>query len=213
MHNPIKAVYFDYDGVLGKDVHSYITTCRYLSGLPGLDVTYDKLVEAYAIFAPQLRTGKITEREMWPDFCAKLNTDIDFSYLERAFAASEVNQDMIKIAKKLKESNIAVGIITDNTNLRIETIAHQKDLDSLFHPIINGCGFATSKTNTRSAVSMFEAALKALNIRAEEAVFIDNTADNLDVPEAMGFHVYHHDGELNDMLALKIYLSGFGLNV
>ena len=54
-------------------------------------------------------------------------------------------------------------------------------------------------------------ALELTDINAEEALFIDNSKDNLVAPRALGIKTVFYDDEKNDIEALSRTLKTFGL--
>ena len=65
--------------------------------------------------------------------------------------------------------------------------------------------------STKNEQKIFEAALNKLNIKPEEAIFIDNTESNLKTAFAMGINTIFFDDKENDMRSLKKNLKMFGV--
>ena len=59
----IKAIFFDYDGVLTKDKTGSYTTIRYLSQAAGVD--FSKAKEAFGRHNKELTLGTTTHAEIW----------------------------------------------------------------------------------------------------------------------------------------------------
>ncbi|VWD07771.1 haloacid dehalogenase [Burkholderia lata] len=188
----IKAIFFDYDGVLTTDRTGSITTNRYLSKVSGVD--YESIQKAFSNYNDDLILGKTTHRAIWEAICESIGHDLDFSLLEQAFLSTPANDAMFELARKLS-NRYAVGIITDNKRDRIDCLRKAQRLDELFSPVVVSAELGIGKKSS----AIFEKALQPLRINSNEAVFVDNTPANLVVAEQLGMHTYLHDDELNDV--------------
>lgn len=197
----IRAVFFDFDGVLTTDKTGSLTTIRYLSDHTGIE--HARLQEAFRPFNDDLNLGRTTHDEIWPALCRALHRDIDQALLPLAFESTPMNAGMMRLARALK-AHYCVGIITDNKKDRIDHLKAYADLDALFDPIVVSAEVGSSKEHPR----IFEHALRYLGIAPEESVFIDNTPDNLAAPRALGMHAIHFDDARNDLAALIATLTG-----
>ena len=191
----IKAVFFDYDGVLTTDKTGSLTTTRHLSQATGVDASTVK--SALGRYNKDLALGKTTRSRIWPEFCSVLGQELSISLLYAAFESTPMNAGMFSLARKLKKSH-SVGIITDNTKDRIDHLKQFQDLESLFSPIVVSAEVGADKGSTE----IFLHALRRAGVSAEEAIFIDNNKDNLVAPDALGIRTIFHDDEQNDIEAL-----------
>src|SRR5436190_24184126 len=104
----IKAVFFDYDGVLTTDKTGSLTTNRYMSQVTGLDFSSVKAV--FSRYNRDLTLGKTTHAQIWQQVCRELGYELSISLLYEAFDSTPVNAGMFSLARQLKE-NYFVGII------------------------------------------------------------------------------------------------------
>lgn len=195
----IKAIFFDYDGVLTIDKTGSLTTNRYLSKMAAVE--YELVRKAFSKYNQELLVGKVTHREIWGTVCESMHCEIDFSLLEQAFLSTPANHAMFALARRLK-SKYALGIITDNKKDRMDCLRVSQGLDALFNPIVVSAELGSGK----DSAAVFEYALRCLDIRPEESLFIDNNPENLIVPKALGMGVIFHDDEKNDMGKLVVSL-------
>ena len=128
----IKAIFFDYDGVLTTDKIGSLTTYRYLSKASGVD--YELIRDAFSNYNTDLLLGKTTHRAIWEAICESIGHKLDFSLLEQAFLSTPTNDAMFELARKLR-NRYAVGIITDNKKDRIDCLRKLQQLDELFYPV------------------------------------------------------------------------------
>ena len=196
----ISAIFFDYDGVLTTDKTGSLTTNRYLSRM--INVDYETVREVFSEYNHDLIVGKITHREIWGAVCKAMHRDIDFSLLELAFLSTPTNDPMFELVRKLK-SKYVLGIITDNKKDRIECLRKAQGLDALFNPIIVSSELGSGK----DSAAVFEYALRCVDMKPDECVFIDNNPNNLIAPKALGIKVIFHDDETNDVGKLASSLA------
>jgi HAD superfamily hydrolase (TIGR01549 family) len=196
----IKAIVFDFDGVLTTDKTGSLTTNRYLSRMANVD--YETVRTVFSKYNHDLLVGKITHREIWEPACKAMHHEIAFSLLERAFLSTPINHSMFALARRLKP-NYALGIITDNKKDRMDCLRKAQALDALFDPIIVSAEFGSGK----DSAAVFEYALHRLDAKPEECVFIDNNPENLTAPKALGMGVLFHDDEKNDVDRLALSLT------
>lgn len=200
----IKAIFFDYDGVLTTDKTGSLTTTRYLSRATGVELSTVKAV--FSRHNKDLTLGKITHAEIWHELCRALGQELSISVLYEAFESTPMNEGMFSLARKLKKGHL-VGIITDNKKDRIDHLKQCQNLEPLFSPIVVSAEVGVDKESTE----IFVHALHCAGVSAEESVFVDNNKANLVAPSALGIKTVFHDDEKNDIDALCKTLKRFGV--
>lgn len=202
----IKAVFFDYDGVLTRDKTGSLTMNRFLSEQTG--IPYDRVCRAFQRHNGKLNEGESTYADVWPAICAELEHDLPRNLLIRAFESTPVNDEMLRLARGLK-SHYSVGIITDNKKDRIEYLRQYQRLPDVFAPIIVSAEVRCTKTDPR----IFEWAMASLGVNPENTVFIDNSPSNLVAATALGINTVFFDDERNDVAGLAQSLAtNFGVS-
>ena len=200
----IRAVLFDFDGVLTSDKTGSLTTTRYLSQRTGIELS--KVQAAFRRFNNDLTLGKTTHAAVWDEICADLGQPISLHLLEEAFASTPLSDRMLAIARGLR-SRYAVGIVTDNKKDRIDALKRLHELPRLFDPIVVSSEVGLSKDSPE----IFLGALKLLRARPEECIFIDNSKGNLVAPAAIGMKTIYFDDEKRDFEALLTELQAHGV--
>ena len=203
---PIKAVFFDFDGVLTTDKTGSTTTTRHISQRTGIALPAVKA--AFARHNAALTLGRTTHENVWPRICDDLGRPLDISLLQEAFESTPLNEPMFALARRLKRAHV-VGIITDNKKDRIDCLRRRHGLDALFDPVLVSAEVGSDKGDP----AIFLAALRGAGVRPTEAVFIDNSEDNLAAPRALGMKACFHDDVANDIDALIAKLQEFGVVV
>lgn len=201
----IKAVFFDYDGVLTTDKTGSQTTTRYLSRVTGIELSAVK--DAFGRYNRDLTLGKVTHAQIWPGICSALGQELNIGLLHEAFESTPMNSKVFSLARQLKERH-SVGIITDNKKDRIDHLRQFQGLLSLFDPIVVSAEVGSDKRSTE----IFLIALRHAGVSPEESVFIDNNKDNLEAPHALGIKTIFHDDAKNDFQALCRALETVGVH-
>lgn len=192
----IKAIFFDFDGVLTTNPSKHYLICKNLE--KATRVPFEKIMSCYEPYILSMDRGKCTHLDIWEDFCKCLGGKWDSSILERTFAEVPVNKELFHLVEKLKPE-YKVGIITNNTKERFEIIDKHLKLSQIFDTIILSANVGCRKPDGEE---IFKKALESLDVAPEEVIFIDNTQKSLDIPKAMGFATIFHDDKKNDVSLL-----------
>lgn len=195
----IKAILFDFDGVLTTDKTGSQSILRYLSAQ--CNIPYDILKPEYYKYNRQLLYHGLEHKDMWKEFCINIGRRIEYSVLIDSFRNTPLDMNMIDLAKMLK-TDYLIGMITDNKCDRMDEIINHYHLSNLFDVVSVSAAYRSGKDDE----AIFEGTIASLNVMAEECVFIDNSARNLSVPRKMGMRTILFDDEARDIDALKAEL-------
>lgn len=203
---PIKAVLFDFDGVLTTDKTGSLTTTRYLSARTGIELS--RVQSVFRPFNSDLTLGKTTHEQIWEEVCRDLGQAISIDCLRDAFEDTPLNTRMLDLAKRLRTLH-SVGIVTDNKKDRIDLLKKIHDLPALFDPIVVSAEVGVGKEDPK----IFFEALHLLRIDPEQCIFIDNNRENLVAPRSVGIKTIHFDDEKQDFNELLAALNAHGAAV
>lgn len=192
----IKAILFDFDGVLTIDQYGSDSILRYLSQQTSVPI--DRLKTEYYKVNKGLLYGEYTHEDIWDSFCANVGCDINYNILVESFRNTPLDHEMLSLVKELKETHL-IGMITDNKCDRINEILSFHNLESRFDVVSVSAAYKCSKTDRL----IFDKTLEVLNVTANECVFIDNSAKNLVVPSELGIHTILFDDEKRDIDAFR----------
>ncbi len=203
----IKAIFFDFDGVLTTNESAYkLVPDNIYKYKPGIN--YEKMLECYLANRKDLQAGIITHEDIWKDLCKCAGTNMNYNIMEKVFLDTPMNGKMLVLASHLKNDYI-LGIITNNTSERINTLSKEHGLYKLFDPII----VSSAIGKTKNGPDIFNEALKKHGLRPEDSVFIDNQEKNLMIPKEMGFKTYLHDPISNNVEILREELKDWGIKI
>lgn len=192
----LKAVLFDFDGVLTVDKTGSQSTLRSLARHTG--IPEERLRTAYYRHNRAMLDGKKTHADIWDEFCAEVGQPVDYSLLHTAFVETPLDGEMLSLLRELK-GTYRIGMVTDNKVDRIEAILMYHDLHALFDVVTISAEVGSGKVER----TIFERTLEALGLKAEECLFIDNTAKNLVVPQMMGMETCLFDDDKRDVEGLR----------
>ena len=202
--SPVKAVLFDFDGVLTTDKTGSLTTTRYLSARTGIELS--RVQSVFRRFNGDLTLGKTTHERIWDDVCRGLGQDVDIEVLREAFESTPLSARMLDLARRLRAKH-SVGIVTDNKQDRIELLKKLHDLPSLFDPIVVSAEVGIDKGEP----GIFLEAVRRLRIDPQEGIFIDNSRENLIAPGSLGMKTIYFDDEKQDFDGLLVALEALGV--
>ena len=204
----VDTVFFDFDGVLTLNPNGYTITPQNIQKMYP-DLSEDFLVEQYLIFGKELQKGTKTHYDIWSEYCDRIGVEIDPSVLEKVFLDTPLNEEMVALARVLRGREYQVGMITNNTWERLDTILKANSMENDFDPLVVSARVGSLKSDP----DIFEHTLKSSDRSPDQCLFIDNQKKNLVVPRGMGMHTYLHDDQKNDMQAIREHLESMGITV
>ena len=201
----IKAILFDFDGVLTMNATGSASICNYVSAQAKIPL--ETFESAYRECNDDLLYGKIKHSDIWEDLCRSLNSNIDIKLLYDSFINTPLDKTMLTYAERLKRQGYKIGMITDNKADRINTIIKHFKLSPLFDTV---CVSAIAGSG-KDGVLIFEKALNGLRLSANECVFIDNHEKNLIIPKQMGMEAIYFNHIKRDYKLFESQLENFGV--
>jgi len=203
--NNIKAILFDFDGVMTIDKTGTLSICNYISEKYNIDKNIFE--KEYRKYNNDLLFGITTHEKIWDKICQNLNEDIPISILYDSFENTPINNEMYDLVKIIKEKQLKTALITDNKMDRIKIVKEKYKLDKLFDIILVSVEIGFGKDNKK----IFEIALNKLNVKPDECIFIDNQEKNLIIPRNMGINTIFFDDEKRDMKKLKNEIKNYSV--
>jgi len=202
----IKAVLFDYDGVLTLDKSGSYSICKYISS--NADVDYELFSTEYKKYNDDLLIGKITHEQIWNQLCKNIDKNISIKYLFDSYKNTPINTKMVSLVKKIKK-NSKTGLITDNKKDRIDAAKIDFKLIDLFDVISVSAEIGSQK----SKESIFSKTVKEFGLSYDECVFIDNQECNLIVPKRLGMKTIFYNHKENNIKRLISELKELSIQI
>ncbi len=202
----VKAIFFDFDGVLTTDPSGFYTTSKYFKDKFNIDV--EKFSKCYSKYTKEFDVKPLLFDGVWDNISKCLECDIDIKYLYEAFLSTPKNHKMFELVNNLKKK-YRIGIISDNKKDRFELLIKKFELNDLFESLILSADVGAEKDSR----IIFDKAIHSFNLKAEECIFIDNKQSNLGVAGGLGLKTIFFDDKKNDIDKLKLQLTGLGVNI
>ena len=195
----IKNVVFDFGQVLIRFEPAYIVarhttdaqTARLLE-----DVVFDRA------YWNRLDAGEITDdeaasllRERLPTYLRELGEGVFRSWIDHLPPI----EPMQKLAADLKKQNVPLFLLS-NISVRFAERADEFPILKLF----DKCIFSGTCRMIKPDSAIYHHMLAECGIKAEETIFIDDSAANIEAAIACGIHGYHYTGDTN---ALRAHLA------
>jgi putative hydrolase of the HAD superfamily len=178
----IKAVIFDYDGVVKK------------SQKLSLDIVdlYKISVEEYEEFSPQLKPiiekfdkGLIDEEKFWMEFSDAIGKIMPEKCGEKAKKMYKDKfvffPEVIGLIEKLKSEGFRLSILSNMFPYQAKIIKETNEC-SLFDDVFFSCERGLTKPDSE----FYELVIREMNVRPQECLFIDDKEENLLPAEKLG---------------------------
>ena len=201
----IKAILFDYDGVMTIDKNGTESICNYISKEMGIEKSLFE--NEYRKYNKDLSYGKIIHTEIWESICNNIGVNIPIKVLYDSFINTPIDNEMHKIVSNIKCQNIKTGLITDNKADRLNYINEKYGLNKIFDIMAISGELGYGKETEK----IFEYTLEKLNIKPEESIFIDNQERNLIIPNKMGIKIIYFNDKERDINKLKKEIEKYGI--
>ncbi|NRT36406.1 putative hydrolase of the HAD superfamily [Clostridium beijerinckii] len=203
----IKAILFDFDGVLTTDATGSLSICKYICKKTGLDI--EIFEKEYYKYNDDLLYGKINHEDIWEKLCKGLNSKIDINILYESFINTPIDMQMIAFIDELKQQNYKIAMVTDNKKDCIDDIVKYYDWNKMFDSITVSAEIGSGK----DCNEIFVKAIGELNVNTDECVFIDNQEKNLIVPKGMGMNSIYFDHEKRNYKKLIQEFKTLSINI
>jgi putative hydrolase of the HAD superfamily len=198
----IKAILFDFDGVLTIDKTGSEQIIRHIASNAGISL--DTFEAAYYKYNDGLLLGEVTHGDIWAQLCRDVHTDLDFSLLTDAFINTRIDHKMLRYVGELKRK-YKTGLITDNKKDRIDAVSKLHRFDELFDVMTVSADVHARKDGKQ----IFEQTILRLDVRPDACVFIDNSPENLIVPREMGMTALMFDDENRNIVEFREELEKY----
>ena len=163
----VNAIVFDFYGVISSDD---------LWDFVGVDKQSRSQVHE---LADQVNLGQLD----WDEYCKKLSiaSDRRLEEINTMYWAYRINRNLIGYIGQLKQ-NYKIGLLTNANRGHIEAILEEIGAQNDFDAVVVSADVGMIKPQPR----IYKEMLRRLSVEAEEAVFIDDAAINVEGAEAVG---------------------------
>ncbi len=170
----IKAVIFDFAGVIGTEAFTVWTTKK--------DPNRQRDKQFYADLADEVDEGIISEEQFVKQVSKKLNLPKGDIH-PGVRSEMRVNPEMRSLIERLKK-NYKIGLISNYLHTWLEPVIEENDLAKHFDEIIISSRVKIRKPDPR----IFQMMLERLKLKADETIFIDDRDYQVEGARAVGMH-------------------------
>ncbi|MEP7135198.1 MAG: HAD family phosphatase [Chloroflexota bacterium] len=196
----IKAVFFDLGGVILRT--EYQAPRQHLAEQFGMDYEdIDKIVFASPT-AARASLGEITEEQHWHQVMKMLKRPVsDYKRIEAEFFGGDViDLNIVNYLRSIKPK-YKTGLISNAWSGLRSYIVREKFNDAFHHMTISA-EVGAAKPSAR----IYEFALEQLQVKAKEAVFVDDVLENIEACEKLGMKGVHFKSPESALKQLKALL-------
>lgn len=185
----IKAICFDLDGVYFINGKS-----NFIKSLGRYGISEE---EAKRVFLKSnemnklYKEGKMTDEEYWSWAIKEWNIDLSVrEVIGLLIEGYEVNEDVVKVVKKVREKGYKTLICTNNFPARIKGLDKRFNLLDDFDAHVFSYEIGATKPSTK----IFQTLVDKSGVKAEEIVFADDNNDNLEGAKEVGIQAFFYEG-------------------
>jgi putative hydrolase of the HAD superfamily len=151
----------------------------------------------------EANVGAITAEEYCRRCAARLGSDEARvrAIIEDAFSGERLNEELATYIWALRP-RIQVVALTNNWSFG-RTLIERRGITGLFDLIVSSAEEGVKKPHSR----IYEIMLERLGIIPEEAVFVDDSAENIEAARALGIHSIQFCSTEQTILELDVLLS------
>jgi len=196
----IRAVFFDLGGVILRT--EYQAPRQRLAEEFGMDYDdIDKIVFG-GNSAARASVGEITEEEHWRNVMKVLKKPAAEYERIRAdfFAGDVIDHTILNFLRSIKPK-VKVGLISNAWSGLRSYIEREKFADVFDHMTISA-----EVSAVKPSAKIYEFALEQLQVKANEAVFVDDVQENIEACEKLGMQGIHFKDSESALKQLKALL-------
>ena len=199
----IRAVFFDFGGVLGRFDRVGVRELEERFGLPdGAIVTAFYRIPEWE----QVAIGRLPEPE-WLDAVGRKLDELAGRPIpeirsEWARAWDNVDRDVVSLAAGLR-GRYRIGVLSNSTPRLESELLAANGIHDMWDVVINSARVGVAKPDSR----IYQIAAERIGVPPEACLHIDDLEANVRGAEAAGFRAIHHQGDFVE-LASQLKLLG-----
>ena len=198
----IRAVFFDFGSVLIRDEDN----SKREAWEKRLGLSPGEL--AVAVFeseaAARATVGEVTTAEMWQQIGERLRLDAEQCRQLRTdfFRGDNLNAELVEFARELRP-RYRLAILSNAWSDARRIFSQVYGLDAVFETMIISAEVGLAKPDPR----IYHLAVERLDVRPEEAVFLDDRLENVEAAQAVGLRAIHFRDNAQAIAEVRVYLD------
>ncbi|MFB2876424.1 HAD family hydrolase [Floridanema aerugineum] len=196
----IKAIYFDYHGVLDKRSIRLVYQILAATETAKLKQLNDPLSLRKHYFPLEIEylAGDITPAEFWGQFIADRFDPTDVALAKQSLLTIDLNQGLWQIIPELKKRYF-LGIISDSGIDKTQLIEESLDLKAYF----DGLYFSSDRNLVKEAgLGFYYLPLQENNFQPADCLLVDDSPNNISQAKTVGYNTHLYRGNNQFLLQL-----------
>lgn len=186
----IKAIYFDYHGVLDKRSIKLVYQILAATETARVRQFSDALSLRKHYFSLEIDylAGNISSAEFWGTFIADRFSPTDVELAKKTLLTIDLNQELWEIIPELKKRYF-LGIISDSGSDKTQLIRESLDLETKF----DGLYFSSDRNLVKQAgLAFYHLPLQENNFQPADCLLVDDSPSNISQAKKVGYktHLY-----------------------
>ncbi len=191
MKKIVKAIIFDYGGVISKDQDS--NTVDEIAEL--LDLETNIFKNSYRYFRPDYDSNKISATQYWIKILVRNKKTISEDIINQLITLdvkswAQINRDTLDYIYKLNKCNVKIAIISNMTLETLEYVNKHFKWLKMFESLIFSCDLKVSKPQSE----IYNKCLVALNLSPHKCLFVDDSLENIRGAKKIGLNTLLFNG-------------------
>jgi putative hydrolase of the HAD superfamily len=199
---PIKAVLFDFGGVLAEEgFHNGLVALAHEQGLDSETMPHRAM---QAVYDSGFVLGRGTAADFWRLLRQRTGLKGEDALLTRRILDGFMLRPwMLELVQRLREQGYITGILSDQTDW-LDKLDDKQHFSRVFDHIFNSYYLGKGKRD----ISLFKDVATTLDLPPAALLFIDDNADNVARAKAAGWQTIHYVDHENFLHELQLYLPG-----
>jgi len=200
---PYRGLLVDWGGVLTSDVFASFRAFCELEGLePDAIATAFRNDPSCRDLVIAFETGRVPEEEFETQFAPLLGVDAP-SLIDRLFAGSDPDEQMIKGVRRARSAGVRTGLVSNSWGTR----RYPRELLS---ELFDGVVISGEVGIRKPSPEIYTLGAERIGVEAQACVFVDDLPFNLAPAAELGMATVHHRAADDTILRLE-RLLGVGL--
>ncbi|MBS3084265.1 HAD family phosphatase [Candidatus Pacearchaeota archaeon] len=189
----VKVIAFDFWGVFAKlnpPLNKY---------LKRQNISLDKYSDQIHNLIVEHDLNKITEQQFFKKCSEIFNFEIPYPLCKYNFQKNDLNDNLIKIVKKLKE-RYKIALLTNNNKEYCEEFLFKTGLNKLFDVVVLSYEVGYRKP----APEIYQILIRRLKVKPQEILYVDDGASKLIPAKKIGMDTIQYKGKKTDQILRKM---------
>ena len=186
---PFEWFFFDFGGVIADE--GFVLGLQSLGRAEGIDPDLMRTEGVQAVFSTGFVLGQADEGTFWRDLKKRTGLQAEDAHCRKTVLDSFVVRPwMLQIVHQLRKNGRSCAILSDQVTW-LDILDKKHGIFQHFDRVFNSFHLGKSKRDP----SLFTDVLNAVQTRAEQALFVDDSEDNIQRAQEQGLKTIHYQSK------------------